>query len=272
MPVAPGHHGLDEALVAGDVDHAEMAAAGEGQLGEAQLDADAALLLLLEPVGVAAGEGLDQGGLAVIDVTGGAESEGTERTGHDLLGPRARAGGGGCAVAGLVGRPGRTTWSIAQATLSATASRSRSSRASTSRCRLSCETRAMTGTGARRRALSSAATVGSSPPDIAGSPPEPPGPPAAPAGRAVPPGPPPSTGGSGKRMRTACDGTSVRGIDPPPARALDCSTSRTNPRRRAPLDCRQERRGQRLGLREAAGKRPKHRDVAARPLGVLIDA
>ena len=40
---------------------------------EAQLDADAALLLLLEPVGVGAGQRRDQRGLAVIDVAGGAE-------------------------------------------------------------------------------------------------------------------------------------------------------------------------------------------------------
>ncbi len=86
-----GHHGLDEALVPGDVDHAEVAAAGKGQLGEAQLDADAALLLLFEPVGVAAGEGLDQGGLAVVDVPGGAEGEGAERARPSRRGAPARA-------------------------------------------------------------------------------------------------------------------------------------------------------------------------------------
>ena len=72
-----GHHGLDETLVTGHVHDAQPAAAGEGQLGEAQLDADAPLLLLLEPVGVAAGEGLDERGLAVVDVSGGAQGEGT---------------------------------------------------------------------------------------------------------------------------------------------------------------------------------------------------
>ena len=159
-----GHHGLDEALVTGDVDHAQMPAAGQRQLGEAQLDADAALLLLFEPVGVAAGEGLDQGGLAVVDVSGGAESEGTEPLGHGSVGGAARRRGPSLAYRRgprLRAAPGpgeqrrrsrasRSAASIAQATLSATASTSRSSRASTSRWRLSCDTRATTGTGARR--------------------------------------------------------------------------------------------------------------------------
>ena len=42
----------------------------------------------LQPVGVAAGEGLDQGGLAVVDVTGGAEGQAPLRHGPRL--PRGR--------------------------------------------------------------------------------------------------------------------------------------------------------------------------------------
>jgi hypothetical protein len=61
--------------VAGHIDDADAVAAGEVEIGEAQLDGDAALLLLLEPVGVDAGQGPDQAGLAVVDVSGGAEDD-----------------------------------------------------------------------------------------------------------------------------------------------------------------------------------------------------
>ena len=44
-------------------------------MGEAEVDGDAAALLLFEAVGVDAGEGLDQRGLAVIDVAGGADDD-----------------------------------------------------------------------------------------------------------------------------------------------------------------------------------------------------
>ena len=51
-----GDHGAHEALVAGHVDDAEAAAAGQLELGVAELDGDAALLLLAQTVGVLAGE------------------------------------------------------------------------------------------------------------------------------------------------------------------------------------------------------------------------
>jgi hypothetical protein len=47
---------------------------GKVQRRETQVERDAALLLLLEPVGVCPGEGLDEGGLAVVDVTCCAEN------------------------------------------------------------------------------------------------------------------------------------------------------------------------------------------------------
>ena len=50
-------------------------AVGEGAGGVAEVDRHAALLLLLEPVGVAAGQGLYQRGLAVVDVAGRAEGD-----------------------------------------------------------------------------------------------------------------------------------------------------------------------------------------------------
>jgi len=76
--VDPGgarHHVLDELLVPRHVDDPEGAAALQGEGREAQLDRDAALLLLLEAVRVHAGQGLDERGLPVIDVAGGAEND-----------------------------------------------------------------------------------------------------------------------------------------------------------------------------------------------------
>lgn len=70
----PGDHGLDEVFVAGDVDDADFEAA-EIARGEAQLDAHAAFFFLLEAVGFTAGEQFDEGGFAVVDVTGGAEGD-----------------------------------------------------------------------------------------------------------------------------------------------------------------------------------------------------
>ena len=51
-----GHHGAHEALVAGHVDHAQPPAAGQLELGVAELDRDAALALLAQAVGVLAGQ------------------------------------------------------------------------------------------------------------------------------------------------------------------------------------------------------------------------
>ena len=70
----PGDHRLDEVLVAGHIDDADLEV-GDDARGEAELDGHAAFLLLLEPVRVAAGEELDQRGLAVVDVPGRAERD-----------------------------------------------------------------------------------------------------------------------------------------------------------------------------------------------------
>ena len=69
-----GEHVLDEALVAGHVDDAEAEVA-EVEAGEADVDGDAAGLFLGQAVAVDAGEGLDERGLAVVDVAGGAEDQ-----------------------------------------------------------------------------------------------------------------------------------------------------------------------------------------------------
>ena len=76
-----GDHGAHEALVTGDVDDAEPRARRQLELRVPELDGDAALALLAEPVGVLAGEPGDERRLAVVDVAGGAESQ--RRRGHE---------------------------------------------------------------------------------------------------------------------------------------------------------------------------------------------
>ena len=71
----PRQHVAHEALVAGHVDEGGHHPVPEVRVGEAQVDGDAPLLLLLEAVGVGAGEGANEGALAVVDVPGGADHE-----------------------------------------------------------------------------------------------------------------------------------------------------------------------------------------------------
>ena len=74
--VRAGEHVADEALVPRHVDDAGGAPVAEIEVRESEIDRDAALALLLQPVGVDAGERLDQRRLAVVDVAGGAEDGG----------------------------------------------------------------------------------------------------------------------------------------------------------------------------------------------------
>ena len=69
-----GEHVLDEALVAGHIDDAEPIIA-QVERGEADVDGDAAFLLLGQTVAVDAGQGLDERRLAVIDMAGRAEDQ-----------------------------------------------------------------------------------------------------------------------------------------------------------------------------------------------------
>jgi hypothetical protein len=81
---------VEEALVAGNVDEADPVVAG-GEVGEAKVDGDAPPLLLAPAVAVDAGQRLDQRGLAVVDVAGGAD----DQVGADppiLRGSRGRGG------------------------------------------------------------------------------------------------------------------------------------------------------------------------------------
>ena len=71
-PADARQHVLHEPLVPGDVDDAERQALAEVEVGEADVDGDAALLLLLEAIGVDPGQRQDQARLAVVDVSRGA--------------------------------------------------------------------------------------------------------------------------------------------------------------------------------------------------------
>jgi hypothetical protein len=70
-------HVVDELLVAGHIDEADDRLLIRLHIGEAEIDGDPACLLLLEAVGIDAGQCPHQRGLAVIDVPGGANDHGT---------------------------------------------------------------------------------------------------------------------------------------------------------------------------------------------------
>ena len=80
----PGHHVADEVHMPGHVHDAHDAFIGEAAGSEAQVYGQAALLFLGQRVGLAAGEELDERGLAVVHVPGGAE--------HDVLTADAHGG------------------------------------------------------------------------------------------------------------------------------------------------------------------------------------
>ena len=75
MPGGAGHHRAHEPFVPGHVDDREAQAAVEIERREAQLDGDAARLLLGQAIGIDAGQRAHEPGLAVVDVAGGAEHE-----------------------------------------------------------------------------------------------------------------------------------------------------------------------------------------------------
>ena len=84
MPPTPGQHVAHEALVSGNIHEAQAQwarrrAAGKFEVGEADVDGDAAALFFLQAVGVDAGQRLDQRGFAVVDVPGGADDDGFHR-------------------------------------------------------------------------------------------------------------------------------------------------------------------------------------------------
>ena len=72
---AAGQHIFDEFLMAGHVYDAGLGTVVPVQMGKTQLNGDAPLFLLLEPVGINARQGLDQKGFTVVHVTGGADND-----------------------------------------------------------------------------------------------------------------------------------------------------------------------------------------------------
>lgn len=75
MPPGTGQHILDEFLVARHVDNAGLRMIVKLDMGKAQLDGNAPLFLLDKAVSVDTGQGLDEHGLAVIHMTGGADDD-----------------------------------------------------------------------------------------------------------------------------------------------------------------------------------------------------
>ncbi len=87
----PGGHGLDEFLVAGDIDEDDLLRVGRVvEEDEAQLDGHAAGLFLGERVRIGAGQGADEGALSVVDVTGRADDDMVEVGHGQERGGRAR--------------------------------------------------------------------------------------------------------------------------------------------------------------------------------------
>ena len=95
-----GDHRADEPLVPGDVDDGELRAVGQFERRVAEVDRDAALALLRQPVGVLARQRLDERRLAVVDVTGGADRQRhAHHGGRDLLDLHRRRASGSPAAA-----------------------------------------------------------------------------------------------------------------------------------------------------------------------------
>ena len=69
-------HRVNETLVAWNINEADPLPGARGHIGEAQIDRDAARLLILQPVAIDARQGFDQRRLAVIDMTGEADNHG----------------------------------------------------------------------------------------------------------------------------------------------------------------------------------------------------
>src|SRR5690606_27347004 len=79
-------------LVAGHVHDPDPCPVRQVEVGEPQVDGDAAPLLLLEAVGLDAGEGADEGGLAVVDVPGRPDDDPAFRVVHHGWSTSARNG------------------------------------------------------------------------------------------------------------------------------------------------------------------------------------
>ena len=87
-PGGAGHHVADEAFVAGHVHDPDAPPVRKLQASEAEVDGHSPLLLLGPAVGVDAGESVDEGRLAVVNVTGGADDDGLDiQGGYEVAEP-----------------------------------------------------------------------------------------------------------------------------------------------------------------------------------------
>src|SRR5207245_7445182 len=77
-----GEHVADEVLMAGDVDDADVRAAGRTEPREPEVDGHAPLALLAQAIGVDASERGDEGRLPVVHVAGGADDPDRPLGGH----------------------------------------------------------------------------------------------------------------------------------------------------------------------------------------------
>ena len=75
-PTCAREHRVNEALVAWNINEADWRPRSRGHIGEAQINRDAAGLLILQPVASDARQRFDQSRLAVIDMTGEANNHG----------------------------------------------------------------------------------------------------------------------------------------------------------------------------------------------------
>jgi hypothetical protein len=78
-----GHHVFDELFVSGHIHNAHAQAAGKLEVRETQFDRDASQLLFFQTIGIDAGQGFDQAGLAMVDMSGGSQYDLL----HDLSAP-----------------------------------------------------------------------------------------------------------------------------------------------------------------------------------------
>ena len=74
--VGAGQHVFDKPLVTGNIDDACRRPVRQVEVSESQIDRDAALFFFLQAVGILAGQGFNQAGLSVIDMSGGADDVG----------------------------------------------------------------------------------------------------------------------------------------------------------------------------------------------------
>ena len=74
-PAAPATMARTKRLVSWHIDYTEAQAVSQIELGEAQLDGNPPLLLFAQPIGVDPRQNPNEGGLAVVDVSGRAEDQ-----------------------------------------------------------------------------------------------------------------------------------------------------------------------------------------------------